>query len=64
MLYNLQIERKEINQDYQYEWVIRNADFINIEKRNSYADNTEQSQNRDQEMEYRILRILTETLYI
>ncbi|CAK72122.1 unnamed protein product, partial (macronuclear) [Paramecium tetraurelia] len=63
MLQNLQVEGKEINQDYSYEWVVGNDDLINMEKGISIAEFTEQSQNRDQEMEFRILRRLTETQY-
>ncbi|CAD8197833.1 unnamed protein product [Paramecium octaurelia] len=63
MLQNLQVEGKEINQDYSYEWVVGNDDLINMEKGISIAEFSEQIQNRDQEMEFRILRRLTETQY-
>ncbi|CAD8122722.1 unnamed protein product [Paramecium sonneborni] len=63
MLQNLQVEGREISQDYSHEWVMGNADLRSIEKGIPIAEFSEQIQNRDQEMEFRILRRLTETQY-
>lgn len=32
MLKNLQVEGREISQDYSYEWVMGNVDLVSIEK--------------------------------
>ncbi|CAK65110.1 unnamed protein product (macronuclear) [Paramecium tetraurelia] len=63
MLQNLQVEGREISQDYSYEWVMGYPELASIEKGIPITEFSDQIQSRDQEMEFRILRRLTETQY-
>ncbi|CAD8115803.1 unnamed protein product [Paramecium sonneborni] len=57
------VEGKEISRDYSYEWVQGNADLVAIEKGISVLHFSQELLKRDLEMEFRLLRRLTETQY-
>ncbi|CAD8082931.1 unnamed protein product [Paramecium primaurelia] len=57
------VEGKETNNDYSYEWLKGNPDLVAIEKGIPIILFNSEVQKRDLEMEFRLLRRLTETQY-
>ncbi|CAK58016.1 unnamed protein product (macronuclear) [Paramecium tetraurelia] len=57
------VEGKETNNDYSYEWLKGNPDLVAIEKGIPIVHFNSEIQKRDLEMEFRLLRRLTETQY-
>ncbi|CAK57485.1 unnamed protein product (macronuclear) [Paramecium tetraurelia] len=57
------VEGKEISRDYSYEWVKGNTELVAIEKGISVLHFSQELLKRDLEMEFRLLRRLTETQY-
>ncbi|CAD8205399.1 unnamed protein product [Paramecium octaurelia] len=57
------VEGKEISKDYSYDWVQGKAELVTIEKGISVLHFSQELLKRDLEMEFRLLRRLTETQY-